>query len=361
MIKYSAKPLSTYLTLSSSGSHDYFPENLNYSFTNKLVNSVSSEGKHMELALVEAFFNPAIDTIKVNIFENKQDATIKYGVRPQAEHYVLKTPGSIEYFIEHMNQDFKKRGIGISFNILVTEKREEFFVLNLNYPGYKVKMSEDFSRAMGFVKKVYESGRNVAEEQFVEELYANIPNTERMRFVVFQETISYVVVKEPSIKSVTGLISEINKSLADKDISFHYDGNSISYEDDSDKNAFINLSSFLEKLFGIPDGTEFTGGEMTLPSYSTINLGLTPNFHVITCNIVEPQNFKGELVPVIKTIPFKNSKGLLHTEITNLQYVPVSVQTIENVKIDIRDENLNFSKIASDSDSTVVVHIRSRY
>ena len=122
----------------------------------------------------------------------------------------------------------------------------------------------------------------------------------------------------------------------------------------------VRLSNFLEDLFGVPPNTEFSGAEVKIPSYSSIDLGLTPNFHLITCDVIEPQNYQGKLLPLLKIIPFTNSSGLQHTNCDPLLYVPVCVSCIENLKIQILDENLNYSDLKPETDTTVVLHIRER-
>jgi hypothetical protein len=122
------------------------------------------------------------------------------------------------------------------------------------------------------------------------------------------------------------------------------------------------LSPFLEKVFGIPPSKIFSGAEVILPSYSSIDFGLTPQFHVIMCDLADPQYFKGKKLPVLKTIPFTDTIGSVHEKCNPITYIPILSQSLfGNIKLWMVDENLDFTRLKSDSQTTVVLHIRSRF
>jgi hypothetical protein len=110
----------------------------------------------------------------------------------------------------------------------------------------------------------------------------------------------------------------------------------------------VTLSSLLENIFGVPSGQTFTGPELSLPTYSVINLGLAPSFYIITCDVAMPQEYRGILCPVLKNIPSTKSTSMLHVKSEPLHYVPVNRAKFSNIKIEIFDENLDYSKSAID-------------
>jgi hypothetical protein len=95
-------------------------------------------------------------------------------------------------------------------------------------------------------------------------------------------------------------LSFLNKSVSKYNFSFSWDGISFFYEYTGSGGLTVQLSPFLGKVFGIPPNKIFSGVDVVLPSYTSIDFGLTPQFHVIMCDLAEPQYFKGKKFPIIK-------------------------------------------------------------
>ena len=217
-------PLSTYCTLTSSACHGFFPQNLNIRFWNKLVNGIYN-GRNLEIALSDVYFTPSIDTKKNTIFgHHEKDNIIQVTTRYRSEHYIKKIAGSIEKFVEKINNEFKARGVRVHFNYLVKEDGSQYYVVTLSQANYKLKMTPDYALAMGFTESSYNSGRNVAERPFSQQLFEQIPITTQMDFTIYKDDLDTVIVTEPEIKSVADFISSINTSLQKFTVFFTWDG-----------------------------------------------------------------------------------------------------------------------------------------
>jgi hypothetical protein len=360
-IKYATLPVSSYCTLSASSSAELYPHNINTDYTNHLVDPTLHGGRNLEVALLDLYFTPSPDKQKHTIFNPGTDENkIKVITRYRSDHFVAKIPGRIQAFVEHCNDEFKKRGVRVHFNYLITPEGKRYYVLNLNQPGYTIHITRSYAVAMGFTKASYPSGKQQGEEEINQVFFEAIPVTERMDLIISKDVETTAICKEPEIKSVVYLMSEMNNCLEPFHADFVYDGETITFEDKGTGGTIIVLSTFLNTLFGIPDGTQFSGSSVSYPAYSTINLGLAPEFHLITCSLIEPQLYNSHLLPVLRLIPFESGSGKMHVQINRPQYVPVSSERFANIRIQILDENLDFSALATESDTTVVLHVRSR-
>ena len=354
-------PVSLYSTMSSSACHEYFPQNLNTSFWNKLPCPIQSQGANLEMALTDVYFTASQQTRKNTIFGHERgDNRIKVVERLLSDHFVNKLEGGIGKFVEHCNIEFKRRGIKIHFNLLIKPDGTQVYVLNLDQMDFNVKMTKEYGEALGFLEPFYSAGRHEADRAPLQELFDKIDIRQKLELVIFKDHDYSVTVEEPVAKTVPDLISSINTALIKTEVVFTWDGILFTFEQEGKGIVFVYLSPFLEKLFGVPPNSAFTGPEMSFPTYSVINLGMTPDFYIITCNAVEPQIYNGRLLPILKMIPFADSKDLRHTSCFPLQYVPLRHDTISNLKIEIFDENLSYSELATASDTTVTIHIRDR-
>ena len=222
-------------------------------------------------------------------------------------------------------------------------------------------MTPEYAQALGFTKAEYPYGKNEAERGPSQALYDSIDVTLKMNFSIVKEDKESVTVQEPTIKSVSDLISEMNKSLIKYKVVFEYDAVNFTYEDSGRGGTIVILSEFLASLLGIPKGTQFKGPEVSYPTYSTINLGLAPSFHAVTCNIIESQTYNGKLLQVLKLIPFVESQGMYHFKANPVQYVPIASQAFENIRVQMFDENMKYSVLTHETDTTAVLHMRSRF
>ncbi len=136
--QYDVRPFSTYFTLCSSSSHGYFPQNLNSSFTNKIVNQIDGNAADLEVALTDIYFTPSPDKKGETIFGHEAgDDKIKVTIRHRNTHLFEKQPGIIQHFVlSYCNSEFKKRKIPIHFSLISRFDGSQFFALTLNQPDY---------------------------------------------------------------------------------------------------------------------------------------------------------------------------------------------------------------------------------
>jgi len=123
---------------------------------------------------------------------------------------------------------------------------------------------------------------------------------ENLEFTVFKDDKTLAYVKEPVAKTISDLISEMNRAIASYHAEFVYDGENFEYEYERPGGILIKLSPFLERLFGIPSYTWFQNRHEIFPSISDIDLGITSEFTHVNCDAIQPQIVGGKLLPCLK-------------------------------------------------------------
>ena len=358
------QPESYYVTVSSSSSHEFFPENLNYDFSNKLVKPIipDGHGRLLECAIMDLYFNPAIDPPKRRVFPPTEGADeINVVIEYRSELFVSKREGRIQNFVTHCNEEARKWNANFEFKVQGTLEGGKF-VLVQNLEGFELKMSPNYARAMGFLKDSYKRGTHVGEKLFSQALYDQIDVTDRMNFTMFKDFENKVKVSEPEVKTVSDLISEMNKSVSSHQCYFIYDGKLFSFEDDNKGKTGlrVKISPFLSNLFNIPVNTWFHG-KMSFPTYPNINFGVDTDFQLVTCDAIENQQFFGKLLNVLRIFPVVGSTGsTVHVKFTPPVYVPVQNQLVENIRITLCDEACRPIVLTPESQTTVLLHFKSR-
>jgi hypothetical protein len=340
-----------------------FPDNLQNSFSNHLPIPILPSATGLEVALTDCYFTPSTSTHKSTVFGHEAgDNLIQVTKRSESEHWVNINSTKLHDFVNHINSEFKTRGVRIMLTVFVSKEQKEFYILNLNQPGYKVSITPpEFREALGFTKPEYESGKSFAERECSQELFELIDPSHRIEFKLFKDTNSTVQVLEPDIKTVTGLITNMNHALSRFNVFVSWDGESFIFEDESIGITIVKFSELIEKIFGIPHNTSFQGAEIKFPSYSTIDLGISASLNVIACSIVEPQYYRGRPLPVLKIFPFEASPTQVHVKCNPLQYIPMPNQRFDNIKVQLFDEHMNPCILKPESETTIVVHIRDRF
>jgi len=350
---------SSYLTLNSGSSQHFYPHNLGNNFTNHLVKPIENTGNELEIALVDAYFKLKDKKKDNSIFGHlENDNRISITRRSAAIHTVLNKPGFIENFVEFLNQAFERRGINIKFHTIVTEDEKEFLKLIFTQPGYRINISKNYARAFGFFKDDYPSGEIIAENPISQELFDIIDINESLKFTIFQDEVSYVYIKEPKYKDVLSLINEINKSLKDYQVFFSWNENFV-YTYLGNADLFVSLPNYVEEIFGVPLNSVFSGSEMEFPTFENI-IFKTSEYNIITCNIIEDQEFRGKTVPVLKAFR-QNNTHAQSISCDPLQYIPINTKSIEHIRIQLFDETLERLIIDPMVETIVTVHIKSRF
>jgi len=356
-------PVSSYFTVSNSASHNIFPDNLSNSFSNHLPIPILPNGSGLEVALTDCYFTPSASTHKSTIFGHESgDNIIKLTKRAESDHCVDIIGDTINDFVEHINNEFKKRGVRLFINRVITAENLDFWQLNLIQPGYKVSITPpEFGEALGFTKQEYESGKSIAERESSPELFKLIARSDKIKFTIFKDTDFNLKVEEPNIKTVVGLITSINNALSGYNVFVSWDGESFIFEDESIGITLVKFSELIEIIFGIPHNSVFQGGEVKFPSYSTIDLGISANLNVVTCSIVEPQYYRGRPLPVLKIFPYQASPTQVHVKCNPLQYISMPDYRFDNIKVELFDEHLNPLLLKPESETTLVLHIKNQF
>jgi len=365
-LTYPHQAVSLYTTVCSAASHEYFPENANNMFTNRLVNPIphNPHGRGLECALIDLFYSPSPKPAKDKIFGHEPGSNLITVINQSRSHvFVSKTEPKIENFIALCNIETKKWGSKIEFKIRITKEGHKFLLVQ-DEEGYKLSMSPSFSKSMGFTKSYYEKGTHEAELAFSQELFDAIDASSRMDFLTYKDVTSVETVEEPEIKTASDLITEMNKALTSHKVYFIYDGKFLTFYDEEEgrTGTMVQLSAFLSRIFGVPYPHWFHGKTSSVLSYANINLGLDAEFLLIRSNVIENQYFNGRLSNVLKLIQSPTSaerKTFSHISCVPPAYVPVTHGNVENIQISVCDENSGLITLASESHTTAVLHFRS--
>ena len=223
-------------------------------------------------------------------------------------------------------------------------------------------MTKEYSEALGFTNAQYGEGKHRGEKPYNQILYQNIDVALRFVITFTHDEPHTVMVKEPSPADVVDLISEINKALVDYKLSFVYDGINLEFQSERGHGYRCKLSPLLEKIFGVPADTWFHLTEQIIKSYPDISLEISSDFLIVFCNVAEPQFFNGHMLPYLKINKSSaNYNKRVHVECDPVLYFPlVSDANISTIHIQLLDETLKNITVNSDSDSIVVLHVRTK-
>ena len=353
------QPESLFVTLASSTNHEYFPGNSAQKFSTKLVEPIQY-AQNLEIGLVELFYSPAQERAH-NIFPEEKDKKISVLKRTESQFAVKKYPGKLDDFVKTCNRELKEKNIDISFSILATSGGLKF-VMKQSVQNVFVVINSEYAQALGFTK-TYPPGRHEAEEYYSQDKFDKIDITHNMTITMYHDEEHTVYVAEPEERDVSHLISEINKSLTEFRITVLYADGKFEFENKYAIGARVLFSDFIAKIFDIPIGHWFEKGEENLPSFENINLGTSSSFVNVVCNIATPQQHKGKLMPILKMFQKPNKSGEIVLLSSNpILYVPIpDLTTIDKLQIELLDEFLNPIECMEDSETSVVLHIKSRF
>lgn len=358
-------PESTFITLSSYSSHEYFEDNTNQKFSNHLVNEINCNDFPMELGLVELFYEPGPE-VPVKIFGHEPDDNkITIVLRQELDFQVAKKQGDILDFIQYANAELKKFNIKIEFHLL-TLKGVSKFVMYQNEVDRQVAISQEYAQALGFTLPSYSSGRHEAKVPYSQADYDQIDLTHKMRIVVFKDDRHDLTVNEPAEPDIFHLITEINTALEQFQITLTWNGEKVFYENEHRPGAMTRFSSRIEKIFNIPSGHLFVGKEESFPSFSDIDLGTKSNFVAVKCKQIAPQTFNGRLFPILKLFQKQkasNENSQVKAKPNPILYVPLSdhPMLLQNLEIELLNEHLNPLELAEGSHTTAILHLRPQF
>jgi hypothetical protein len=314
----------------------------------------------MEIGLVELYHEPAPEKPATIFGHHPDDNKITVVKRLEKDFQVSKQPGDLIDFVSYLNDELEKLKISIQFHI-VSHHGIERLIMYQNEKDRRAILSPDYARAFGFTAGSYAEGKHDAEEPFSEEAYKQIDDTHKFKIMLIKDETHDLRVQEPKQKDVVHLITEINNTLEPFQITLVYDGETIDYENEHTIGAMTQFSSRIEEIFNIPPGHWFVGKKEILPSFPNIDLGVTNNFINVKCNVIDPQHYNGGLMPILKMFqkPETTTPGkLIRLKPAQILYFPVSVSTLDTLEIELLDEHLDPLKLAEESHTTVVLHLR---
>ena len=224
--KYPLVPVSKYILLSSTSSHEYFPGNQGNDFSNKLIEPIRSNfNSNLEIGLVELYYTPVPPVHKKTIFGHEtRDNIISIAQRFESAIYRTKEAVRIAVFVESLNRELAKFRPEVKFKYFGDGHTLRLIIVN-DFKGFRVELTTEYARAFGFSKFVFKNGETLAEHPFNQSIYDSIDVTLQIKMSFIKDVQKDVTVNEPSEMDVSYLISEMNKAVSQFDISFLYDGN----------------------------------------------------------------------------------------------------------------------------------------
>ena len=359
------QPDSYYVTLNSSSSQEYYPNNRNNGFINNLVSPIPLEssfesGGTLEVGVVEVFCQPK-DKNPPKIFgHSPNDNQIIVTKRLKSEFFFEKKPERIEQYFFQCNDEFKKLNLKIQFIVDVEIGVKKLILVNGEL-GYNLKISEPYNSAFGFINSFYSDGSHKAEEPYSQKEFDLIDITKHLHITLFKDQTFFANCQEPEKLEVVSLVSEINKCLTPYKVSVIYDGIDFEFESEL-ASQMVKFPTIIEKIFGIPKDYWFKKVHEILRSYSNIDLGVSSNFLIMKTNLIEAQPFNSKLLNALRMFPRpEKTEKTVHFLCTPVLYVPVAnIKTIEKIEVEFCDERLQPAALVENTDTIVVLHFRSK-
>jgi hypothetical protein len=288
-------PFSKYVTLASGASKDYYPANNTSFFMHKLLEPIKcDETLPLEVALTDLWYHPKARPGKTIFGHEQGDDAISMVRRFKAEIFVHRKEGErYEQILNDSNESFGKYFPTLKLELGVKEDKSAWFTMK---NGDKKKTLEirprSYAEAMGFDVNVFPPGvENKGKFSISQTLLNLIDVATPLAYQIYHEEKQVATVKEPTDKSVSGLIGRMNDAVSGKGIKFSYNGNELEVDGLYATGYYVRLSPLLEKIFGLVPPCWFDWEKESSQSNASIDLGLSSNHLVVLADVVDPAYF----------------------------------------------------------------------
>lgn len=179
--------------------------------------------------------------------------------------------------------------------------------------------------------------------------------------------VSRCVFDDAYMGDVTDLLRKLETDFCE----YYEFGTSVLRSIDEDRVYFKNiqedklilrLTKTLAMQLGIPTRTEFPEKEFSAPCRPNLNIGI-PSHALVYCNIVKPQIVGDKLQQVLRSITINTNKYIHgaqgYMNFPHKQYVPLNVNLVDEIHIDIRD-NTGYHLPFNGGTSSLILHFRRR-
>jgi hypothetical protein len=359
---------SRFIKLSNADSVEYYPTNTNQEYTNRIRKPITTQfySGILEVGLHSLYYKPVQPTPKGSIFKHPGDNVVKVRDRGEAICYIEKTAGQDALkFISNVGEQFKECGFSIGLAMRIVTAGKIYTILRQNQKDQFVTIDAVYCEALGLENKPYPEGEFQGVTPINEELFSKIDVKQRMAVTSYKDgPIVEVQVTEPQDKTVWGVINSINDALNSYKVDFVYDAKNITFTNEGSAILFVQLSPFMEKAFGVPENTWFSGKTESLPTFGTIDFGLeTPRLVYVKSNIVEEDQYPNMDEQVIQELelPATFEKYVLKTFHPILyKRISKATTTIDHIKITLEDEHGDPIKLKVGSTSWANLIFRER-
>lgn len=124
----------------------------------------------------------------------------------------------------------------------------------------------------------------------------------------------------------------------------------------------LRFTKTLAMQLGFPTGLEFSEKEIRAPSKPNLNIGL-PSHAFVYCDIVNPQIVGDQLSQILRSITIETRNymhgGQGYITFPHAQYIPLSVNTLDQISINITDSTGKMLPFISGT-SSALLHFRKR-
>ena len=281
---------STYVTLSSNNSLNYFPENTTSSFKNILNGWISTSSGPLEVALCDLFYVPKSPPESFIFEKNTKDNIILVEGRFIAMYFVHRKED--EVFLETWNRlsDILNKYTK-DYSVFLQSKGKQWHlgVENRNEEGFKMIFEENYATAFGFQTTEFSKGKYLSANPVSQALLDKIDFTDPVKITIQKSKPFIGSLEEPVEKTVNGVVNSINKCLSSLNIKFTYENNSLSATGLSSKNYYLKFSPFLCKLFGINIDFWFSPTKISIPSVANIEVAHGKDHLLVLCDLARNQ------------------------------------------------------------------------
>jgi hypothetical protein len=359
-----------HMTLQSTQTLEYFPNNSGSSFTVKLGKTIKFPAKLYEVGLAQFYYTPALppkdengNYIKPEFkFFGKVTGDNQISVLQNTESgfTLQKTSDELSNFIQDLNEELKNRNYAIQIRMVVSAQSTKWSIMHQAKENEGFAIPSELATAMGFEKSTFVRGEHLAEWEYSESEFQDFPNDKTFEFSIYNLTPKTLVVEEPKAYTIHGLLESINKTLSTYKCKFTIDGSELEYTS-THLGLMVKLSPQISQYLGIALDKTFHTNSMRVEANPNLILYTAPAFMLILCSCASNQVFGPKVLPILRIMPIPETSTSKQMEYTfdPIQYVSLTDSEISEISIQLLDEQMRPIPDTTNP-CTMILHFRQR-
>jgi len=355
--------IDMYLSLISTDSLGYFPENSSTCFTNILTKDHLFEG-NFEIGLASISFNleekPKMEQV-INL-DKEDQITLRV---PEVASDTVNINGSedpvlpAETFLNTLTSAVSLLD-AVKFSLSYDSLSKKFtsLIVNIANDGF-VELDSNLSKILGFEQSTFTNGRHEAKKPFDEQLLQSTKAKAAIKYIKYID--KKIDIEEPSDDSLDAFCEALHKSFrkAGEDVYVTYD----------EVENFINFDLKKEHLeFQFPQKiSDFLKINSQYMFTKKVAIQVPPTFeehslnHILCCtNLIDYQAYGSTEAPIIRIIDIgaNSIKGRYSVSFSSIQYYPLTSKHFRAVTSTLVVKSAKY--YIDLHPSTLVFHIRQK-